>query len=181
MTTETSYFNPQGPHGPRRFIWTNRGRLRNHFNPQGPRGPRQRTVLSITWVRHFNPQGPHGPRPPLNDIVISILPISIHKALTGLDIWVKYIPFKTIISIHKALTGLDGRRKARTRQRLYFNPQGPHGPRPNTRIPSFKILHISIHKALTGLDVRPLRQFHTHIVISIHKALTGLDRSLMCA
>ena len=81
-----------------------------------------------------------------------------------------------IISIHKALTGLDGEQLQRDSGNIYFNPQGPHGPRPgglyrmyrkcafqSTR-PSrastkkfaedFKNWNISIHKALTGLDSR---------------------------
>ena len=101
------------------------------------------------------------------------------------------------ISIHKALTGLDSSSRMRIRTCIYFNPQGPHGPRPSNLAFSSCKSFISIHKALTGLDhgqdypgavppyfnpqgphgprhcqsLRIIEQSQ----ISIHKALTGLD------
>ena len=58
-------------------------------------------------------------------------PISIHKALAGLDgNWARYRPLRSI-SIHKALAGLD---------LTLFQPRE-----------AAKV--ISIHKALAGLDI----------------------------
>ena len=79
------YFNPQGPHGPRRSNraasptsrWISihkaltgldlrsrrSGAEQRHFNPQGPHGPRRSLSTDPRRVSHFNPQGPHGPRP----------------------------------------------------------------------------------------------------------------------
>ncbi len=57
--------------------------------------------------------------------------ISIHKALTGLDLGELYkLDEVNQISIHKALTGLDWSGYPKIRGAYDFNPQGPHGPRP---------------------------------------------------
>ena len=61
--------------------------------------------------------------------VITPTRISIHKALTGLDVQHQRIREIISISIHKALTGLDLVRKKLFRLLPHFNPQGPHGPR----------------------------------------------------
>ena len=123
-------FNPQGPRGPRRspyfinhssksFQSTRPSRAsttealvnatpRGYFNPQGPRGPRRIYQGCIHTKQDFNPQGPRGPRQWLQCRTIVIDPISIHKALAGLDENNPYDPIDTEISIHKALAGLDG-------------------------------------------------------------------------
>ena len=81
-------------------------------------------------VRHFNPQGPHGPRPSCIVDPSKRTGISIHKALTGLDKAVPVGQATCSISIHKALTGLDMSGPVSLFPDRYFNPQGPHGPRP---------------------------------------------------
>ena len=80
---------------------------------------------------------------------------------------------------------------------LYFNPQGPRGPRPfripwiddngaisihkalagldHLAVPGLAASVISIHKALAGLDFNPLNCSGSIVFISIHKALAGLD------
>ena len=58
------------------------------------------------------------------------LAISIHKALAGLDPWALFFDRRLYISIHKALAGLDVVMALAMGVRLYFNPQGPRGPRP---------------------------------------------------
>ncbi len=78
------------------------------------------------------------------------------------------------ISIHKALTGLDLLQTILNMMITAFQ-----STRPSRASTSLQKVHqalsaISIHKALTGLDsqihIRTLR-----LDISIHKALTGLD------
>ena len=101
-----------------------------YFNPQGPRGPRHYGPLKIAL-----PQ-----------------PISIHKALAGLDVGLFLDVVNQLISIHKALAGLDDWRNGMKQQRLYFNPQGPRGPRRETAMYDLYDEGISIHKALAGLD-----------------------------
>ena len=154
MTTETSYFNPQGPHGPRRRpAWnpdteqafqstrpsrasTEDGSLYNVGTSfQSTRPSRASTFGSNTY--------------PLKQSFQSTRPSRASTAVARPG------PDRDCISIHKALTGLDSHPHTIAHSGYHFNPQGPHGPRPNTRIPSFKILHISIHKALTGLDSIP--------------------------
>ena len=80
---------------------------------------------------------------------------------------------------------------------LYFNPQGPRGPRPDCLVPhdpetGFQstrpsrasteqygddgaVTAISIHKALAGLDDKQRLEIIGSFRISIHKALAGLD------
>ena len=79
--------------------------------------------------------------------------ISIHKALTGLDYAAIYGDLHGDISIHKALTGLDVARYFSLFLLIYFNPQGPHGPRRERSYDEMAMRYISIHKALTGLDL----------------------------
>ena len=58
-----SYFNPQGPRGPRPSIFFFRSNF-GDFNPQGPRGPRRAPGCFVYRTDYdFNPQGPRGPRP----------------------------------------------------------------------------------------------------------------------
>ena len=79
------------------------------------------------------------------------------------------------ISIHKALAGLDGEGcSADVNHNIYFNPQGPRGPRLIALTCAGEITGISIHKALAGLDYNAVH-FFTCSNISIHKALAGLD------
>ena len=146
---------------------------------------------------NFNPQGPHGPRRGTTAGSTDGTTISIHKALTGLDVVPsRHTPpplyfntqgphgprlvvtlFNTnaiIISIHKALTGLDQSHPVSPQLTGYFNPQGPHGPR-----------HLSgpVHYFKKEFQsTRPSRASTLRAVvwggiinISIHKALTGLD------
>ncbi len=78
------------------------------------------------------------------------------------------------ISIHKALTGLDDLAGLLCNLALYFNPQGPHGPR---------LCRIRYGLTARGFQsTRPSRASTSHASsissgfhISIHKALTGLD------
>ena len=102
-----SYFNPQGPRGPRPH--SSSVKLQYvHFNPQGPRGPRPHNPSPVPYpVWDFNPQGPRGPRPGWPGKGALVLTISIHKALAGLD-----------GGHHHQCPGAGD-----------FNPQGPRGPR----------------------------------------------------
>ena len=80
-------------------------------------------------------------------------PISIHKALAGLDDGTNVTTQQvTLISIHKALAGLDMGGRAGGLPADYFNPQGPRGPRRHISLGPGRRLSISIHKALAGLD-----------------------------
>ena len=123
------YFNPQGPRGPRpvpregpmrplpisihkalagldHILSVNRW-LESDFNPQGPRGPRRLRASGSPSLSYFNPQGPRGPRRRPLPLSLPPIPISIHKALAGLDTdkgWAQMV-------------------------RTDFNPQGPRGPR----------------------------------------------------
>ena len=58
-----------------------------------------------------------------------------------------------MISIHKALAGLDCWEEVVSYEYIYFNPQGPRGPRRFTDIHGGTHRIISIHKALAGLDI----------------------------
>ena len=100
---------------------------------QSTRPSRASTSLAIFHIpvpEHFNPQGPHGPRRPNVIDSADIEPISIHKALTGLDALAPLGYTVYAISIHKALTGLDFFHVSLDSMYANFNPQGPHGPRP---------------------------------------------------
>ena len=55
------------------------------FNPQGPRGPRLPYASVDQNGPYFNPQGPRGPRRTFRLFYLNECPISIHKALAGLD------------------------------------------------------------------------------------------------
>ena len=123
-----------------------------YFNPQGPHGPRQAHNPQKTQSVYFNPQGPHGPRQVAYSIQHPPWDISIHKALTGLD----------VVLLRSG------------RKNVYFNPQGPHGPRQWYYLDQGGKMSISIHKALTGLDAKVFAVSQLSD-ISIHKALTGLD------
>ena len=126
--------------------------------------------------------------------------ISIHKALTGLD--------DLLDNNYQATGKFQSTRPSRASTEIPirgftigkdFNPQGPHGPRPNRYRLNLPDIQISIHKALTGLDAHtiffntiedhfnpqgphgPRRSYaktiSEFITISIHKALTGLDET----
>ena len=130
---------------------------------------------------YFNPQGPHGPRRCAGAPPATPSSISIHKALTGLDLplfslfliptifqstrpsraststlttWREVVE----ISIHKALTGLDMEPKDTITTIEAFQSTRPS--RASTCTTSFLVhpLSISIHKALTGLDALPERK-----------------------
>ncbi len=88
--------------------------------------------------------------------------ISIHKALTGLDLNVLDWLTGWYISIHKALTGLDVTAIKSIAKDANFNPQGPHGPRRKEAEREFEDILISIHKALTGLD-----RYNSHAITLI--------------
>ena len=123
---------------------------------------------------NFNPQGSHEPRQYLFSQNAQSLTISIHKALTSLDVSYFVTYNRKLISIHKALTSLD-----RTSPPSYFpagnfNPQGSHEPRPQNQ---------PTHNALS--DFNPQGSHEPRLStdkkerlvsdISIHKALTSLD------
>ena len=100
-----------------------------NFNPQGPRGPRHHgPVLVNRHSRISIHKALAGLDIGKNPSCLFIY-ISIHKALAGLDIFcgVFYITYK--ISIHKALAGLDSCITQAQEENIYFNPQGPRGPR----------------------------------------------------
>ena len=129
------------------------GKRNSYFNPQGPRGPRPRSSSVKLQYVHFNPQGPRGPRQLKDYKAIQIDSISIHKALAGLDR--RTVVMRNCIlafqstrpsraSTMESLTtmmvqGFQSTRPSRasttnTSARLSmitdFNPQGPRGPRP---------------------------------------------------
>ena len=62
------------------------------------------------------------------------------------------------------------------RNRAYFNPQGPRGPRRYKSGLKDTLQQISIHKALAGLDSVGDYVIRGVNGISIHKALAGLDQ-----
>ena len=147
-----------------------------HFNPQGPRGPRPvdtqglvvgggfqstrpsraSTTLMTRYrsgANNFNPQGPRGPRRLLPWFFSGFSPISIHKALAGLDL--------DTVHSNGGLSQFQSTRPSRA-------STGATGE-------DFNRLRISIHKALAGLDYLESQTRLRHIEISIHKALAGLD------
>ena len=79
---------------------------------------------------HFNPQGSHEPRPSISAMIVPLLKISIHKALTSLDVLCEVASDAC----------------------LNFNPQGSHEPRRFNKPIIILCTNISIHKALTSLD-----------------------------
>ena len=191
------YFNPQGPRGPRPFDTS--GLIYPYdFNPQGPRGPRRFRQWDSEPGLNFNPQGPRGPRPSCHSqlfllwIFQSTRPsrASTRKITdtSAIDRFQSTRPSRAStsasclmfgqlqISIHKALAGLDVHKLASPNTSgVYFNPQGPRGPRRQPPQLHDKFCQISIHKALAGLDdsLRPAE--YQYRIISIHKALAGLD------
>ena len=104
------------------------------------------------------------------------------------------------ISIHKALTGLDLKILTAIINRYNFNPQGPHGPRLNFTLSrqlkvEFQSTRPSRASTITIYEfIKLFENFNPQgphgprpiissalaaaASISIHKALTGLDRSL---
>ena len=145
------------------------------FNPQGPRGPRlsNKDLLSVSV--NFNPQGPRGPRRKITFFNFVGNRFQSTRPSRASTINNHLIAITIPISIHKALAGLDFITELRGRGYVDFNPQGPRGPRrtgytacctgarfQSTRPSraSTQRLHrllswdmISIHKALAGLDV----------------------------
>ena len=123
-------FNPQGPRGPRRMI------PYTVFDKDGFQSTRPSRASTVSWdtlsllLLYFNPQGPRGPRPVVAALPPSLVMISIHKALAGLDLSQSAGEYRPDISIHKALAGLD----------LDVAWKASCGM-------------ISIHKALAGLDI----------------------------
>ena len=59
----------------------------NNFNPQGSHEPRQENAPVSNGGINFNPQGSHEPRLLCPVQGLRDKPISIHKALTSLDIY----------------------------------------------------------------------------------------------
>ena len=101
------HFNPQGSHESRRAK-SIISLLINWF--QSTRLSRASTMIilsGIYWLTNFNPQGSHEPRRGYFFAAFRYLLISIHKALTSLD-----------ITIGRTWIG-----------KVYFNPQGSHEPR----------------------------------------------------
>ena len=104
--------------------------LLSYFNPQGPRGPRLFKLHSTQSAFVFQSTRPS------RASTVELLrhghmsKISIHKALAGLDdIEDSRIVYTGYISIHKALAGLDFYVPKESLVFAYFNPQGPRGPR----------------------------------------------------
>ena len=145
------HFNPQGPRGPRR---DDRLCIKSplYFNPQGPRGPRLISVNIDYDMIAFQSTRPSRASTSMGRRYASLNFISIHKALAGLDKCSNLSKVRIVISIHKALAGLDpsdfflwvnfrifqSTRPSRAStvpfwnpcpDVLYFNPQGPRGPR----------------------------------------------------
>ena len=146
-------FNPQGPRGPRQSCFGREtGRTRD-FNPQGPRGPRrcagsslhcipgfQSTrpsrastsagALCFLHIGDFNPQGPRGPRLQIQGTSL-FSHISIHKALAGLDgAYVKLMEVILRFQSTRPSRASTDVLLCRSHDGIYFNPQGPRGPRP---------------------------------------------------
>ena len=124
------------------------------FRFQSTRPSRASTWCVSSWVRVplFQSTRPSRASTLCLGMMTDIRPISIHKALAGLDLrvlppwrsgvlfqstrpsrastmWITSFLVKYFISIHKALAGLDRSRTYRHRSNRYFNPQGPRGPR----------------------------------------------------
>ena len=111
---------------------------------------------------------------PVAILILHIVNISIHKALAGLDRLSQQVGRLFMISIHKALAGLDNGGTGGTTSVSNFNPQGPRGPR--LRILSGIVLDDIFQstrpsRASTEAEAAEAAIF----TISIHKALAGLD------
>ena len=152
MEDQYCYFNPQGPRRPRRGVgWKKRifGAIsipralagpdaaraagpshRGYFNPQGPRRPRHLDSFCPAWYYIFQSPGPSQAPTIRDELLESIIDISIPRALAGPD-GLKDIHDMTMkISIPRALAGPD---------RPLPITGGEHG--------------ISIPRALAGPDV----------------------------
>ena len=81
-----------------------------YFNPQGPRGPRPLLDGRLLRSCRFQSTRPSRASTPRRRYTPTVSPISIHKALAGLDdIRLEALTMEGI-SIHKALAGLDEER-----------------------------------------------------------------------
>ena len=93
--------------------------------------------------RYFNPQGPHGPRPFQNARCYKVQEFQStrpSRASTAYETRRNMCPG---ISIHKALTGLDVKPFLLPVLLADFNPQGPHGPRPGRKQPPPPLQHFN--------------------------------------
>ena len=103
-------FNPQGPHGPRRERPNLHGCSTGKFQSTRPsRASTAEAILPLSEFYSFQSTRPSRASTFTHSEIKALSgDISIHKALTGLDVITFQCPHNlTIISIHKALTGLD--------------------------------------------------------------------------
>ena len=147
------YFNPQGPHGPRR-----KGLNQNKLLP-GFQSTRPSRASTGKMKFCFRSRSFQSTRPSRASTVVQL------KTDT-----------RMMISIHKALTGLDRRDRLAVQSPQRFQSTRPSRASTEPGKKAAKPVIISIHKALTGLDYRS-PAYTAKQCISIHKALTGLDTS----
>ena len=148
-----------------------------YFNPQGPHGPRRLSAFPKFHNRIFQSTRPSRASTPPAKTLGYLLGISIHKALTGLDLEVRK---EECMKNYFNPQGPHGPRRIYNlffRLCLYFNPQGPHGPRLRCYCP---FLLRTLFQSTRPSRASTLLAMSTSIImkISIHKALTGLD--LIC-
>ncbi len=132
-----SYFNPQGPHGPRQTTF---------FTPEGAalfqstRPSRASTMVSIPLFLSmaFQSTRPSRASTAFFCRMESTWEFQSTRPSRASTISPQDFPESIHISIHKALTGLDILVADPFRHMCYFNPQGPHGPRLNGSIFSFQ-------------------------------------------
>ena len=168
-----------------------------YFNPQGPRGPRPSSRTGSIICLKFQSTRPSRASTGFTRALANLFPISIHKALAGLD---RVLPPPLPRCRHFNPQGPRGPRLVRKAQeaadQLFqstrpsrastrkqpgrnraggnFNPQGPRGPRPSTiiRYPRFTLFQSTRPSRASTSSWRSWRCWDK---ISIHKALAGLD------
>ena len=127
------HFNPQGPHGPRLTISTIRSGTRIFQSTRPSRAATGRQQPNVSWNWRFQSTRPSRASTVsslLDDFLDAFQSTRPSRASTRLPV-LRLSEF--VISIHKALTGLDVHQFRLRPQHLYFNPQGPHGPRQRNR------------------------------------------------
>ena len=114
--------------------------MQRNFNPQGPRGPRLLITLPPSYCLRFQSTRPSRASTDTQIQPATPSPISIHKALAGLDL---YLNRKVGDSNDFNPQGPRGPRQynvAGPKTASYFNPQGPRGPR-HVSSPDYQIFY----------------------------------------
>ncbi len=148
-----SDFNPQGPRGPRHAGRTKKAQTVAFQSTRPSRAstyPSRRTTPAYPY---FNPQGPRGPRRRWIARKMRRVPISIHKALAGLD------PYRLMIFWQKLQFQSTRPSRASTHCSAIalaipgFQSTRPSRASTTSWLSSVSGFIISIHKALAGLDL----------------------------